>query len=121
MQDFIAPELREIATRLDVLEKSIGIRLDAQEGLTADRFKAVDSRFDAQEKSIAARMDAQEVRTADRFKAVDSQFRAIDARFDSAERVATERHAQIMQQFGQLNEVNELKVRMAPGGGQRAS
>jgi len=55
LQDFLAPELRELSARVDALE---------------------------------ARMDA---------------------RFDSAERLASERHAQTMQAIGRLADVYELR------------
>jgi len=49
LQDFLAPELRELTARIDALEEKI----DA-------RFRGVDSRFDAFGKSIDARFDAAE-------------------------------------------------------------
>ena len=44
VQDFLAPELRELKARVDALEK----RMD-------DRFKHVDERFDAAERTAQAR------------------------------------------------------------------
>jgi hypothetical protein len=59
IQDFLAPELREISTRLDAIEKHT------------------------------------------------------DQRFDAAERLATERHAQTLRAIAQLADVYELKERVA--------
>jgi outer membrane murein-binding lipoprotein Lpp len=46
VQDFLAPELRELKARVDALEK----RMD-------DRFKHVDERFDHAERTAQARHD----------------------------------------------------------------
>ena len=95
IQDFLAPELREISVRLDSLEKQFGLKLDA-----------LDKKFEA-------RLNAQESRTADRFAIVDKQLQAIEKRFDTAERLAADRHTQLLQQLQQINDVNELKIRIA--------
>lgn len=59
IQDFLAPELREISARLDALEKHT------------------------------------------------------DLRFDSVERLAAERHSQVMRAIAQLADIYELKERVA--------
>jgi len=73
IQDFLAPELREIATRLNALET----RLD------------------------------------DRFRVVDDQFKMVDDRFAAAERLASERHQQVLLAISRLADVYELKERVA--------
>jgi hypothetical protein len=66
LQDFLAPELRELTARIDALEERI-----------------------------------------------ETRFKGIDARFDSAERLASERHTQILQAIGRLADVYELRERVA--------
>jgi len=109
IQDFLAPELREISVRLDSLEKQFGLKLDA-----------VDTKIDSLDRRFGTRQDAFEARTADRFTAIEKQFQAIDKRFDAvdkrfdtAERLAADRHTQLLQQLQQINDVNELKIRIA--------
>lgn len=69
LQDFLAPELREIRTRLDAIDK----RLDG----------------------------------------VDKHFDQIDKRFDQTDRRADERHAEILRMFAALNDIRDLRERMA--------
>ena len=66
LQDFLAPELRELTARMDALE---------------ERFEA--------------------------------RFKGIDTRFDAAERLASERHTQLMQAIARLADVYELRERIA--------
>ncbi len=87
IQDFLAPELREIATRLNALET----RMD-------DRFKVVDDRFKMVE---------------DRFKMVEDRFKMVDDRLAMAERLASERHQQVLLAISHLADVYELKERGA--------
>jgi hypothetical protein len=91
IQDFLAPELREIAARIDALEARFGIQ-----------DKRIAERFDTQEKYINAR-----------FSAVDQRFSAVDKRFDEAEHRASERHAQVLEAITRLGEVYELRERVA--------
>jgi outer membrane murein-binding lipoprotein Lpp len=65
LQDFLAPELRELSARVNALEE---------------------------------RMDA--------------QFKEMGARFDGAERLASERHTQTMQAITRLADVYELRERI---------
>jgi len=84
LQDFLAPELRELSARVDALEE----RMNA--------------RFDAAEKTMDAR-----------FKELDTRFKGIDARVDSAERLGSERHAQTIQAIGRLADMYALSERVA--------
>jgi len=77
LQDFLAPELRELTARVDALEERMNARFDSIE------------------------------------KEVDMRFKGVDARFDSAERLASERHTQTMQAIGRLADVYELRERVA--------
>ena len=99
LQDFLAPELRAIAERLDALEKSMGIQFGAQE-------KSLGVRFDAQEKSLGIQFDAQEKQANERFK-------ALEWRMSTAEQLASERHVQLVQAIARMSDVFELKERIA--------
>jgi len=66
LQDFPAPELRELTARIDALEERFEVR-----------------------------------------------FKGIDTRFDAAERLASERHTQLMQAIARLADVYELRERIA--------
>jgi tetrahydromethanopterin S-methyltransferase subunit G len=70
LQDFLAPELKELSVRLDAIEK----RID-------ERFAALDQRIDAESKS--------------------------------AERIAAERHSQLMQAITRLADYYELRERIS--------
>jgi hypothetical protein len=65
LQDFLAPELRELSVRIEALEERM-----------------------------------------------DTRFKGIDARFDSAERLASERHSETLQAIGRLADVYELRERI---------
>ena len=104
LQDFLAPELRELPGRIDALEERMHARFDASEKETGLRFKELDSRF----QEINSRF-----RELDpRFKELDSRFQGVEERFDSAERLAPERHAQTMLAIGRLADVYELRERI---------
>ena len=83
-QDFLAPELRAIAVRIEELEKRMDLR-----------FKAVDDRFSVQDQKMNDRFTAQ------------------DQKMETAEQRATERHAQLMREISRLADVIELKERVA--------
>jgi hypothetical protein len=110
LQDFLAPELRAIAERLDALEKSMGIQFGAQE-------KSLGVRFDAQEKSLGVRFDAQEKSLGIQFDAQEKQanerFKALEWRMSTAEQLASERHVQLVQAIARMSDVFELKERIA--------
>jgi|HubBroStandDraft_1064217.scaffolds.fasta_scaffold51397_3 hypothetical protein len=69
LQDFLAPELRELFARVDALEERMQIRFQ----------------------SLA---------------------KGMDGRFESAERLASERHSQTMLAIGRLADVYELRERL---------
>ena len=62
VQDFLAPELREIKVRLEALEQKTGARFVSLEASITARIEALerkhDARFDAQDKLSAARHEA---------------------------------------------------------------
>jgi len=61
LQDFLAPELREIKARLDAIEKRLDDRfqqVDNRFQQVDSRFKQVDVRFDQAEQVAKARHDA---------------------------------------------------------------
>ena len=91
LQDFLAPELRELSARVDAFEERMNARFDEAE-------KRMEARFGASEERTDARFDTSERRT--------------EARFDSAERLASERHAQTMLAIGRLADVYELRERL---------
>jgi hypothetical protein len=97
LQDFLAPELRELSVRIDALEERMQARFDALEKGMDARFREVEAGF-------------REVEAG--FREVDTRFKGIDAKFDSAERLASERHAQTMLAIGRLADVYELRERV---------
>jgi hypothetical protein len=71
-------------------------------------------------RSIAARLDSIEAKMDERFKGVDERLKGIEERFklqdwrmNSAEQLASDRHAQILQAVARLADVYELKERVA--------
>ena len=71
----------------------------------ASELRELTARVGALEARMDARFDAQE-------KSVDGRFKGIDARFDASERLASERHSQVMQAIGRLADVYELGERI---------
>jgi len=97
LQDFLAPELRELTARVDALENRMNDRFDSIE-------KRTDARFDTLEKRI------------------DSRFVALDDRTDAADRLSSERHNPTMQAITRLADVYELRERITRiEAGERAS
>jgi len=76
LQDFLAPELRELSARVGALEE----RMEA-------RFNAVDKRIDRLEQRVEDRL-------------VD------------AERLASERHGQVLQAIARLADIYDLRERI---------
>ena len=65
IQDFLAPELRALVTRIDALEKVMNAKFDAME----TKFEAFDTKFTAQDSKI----DSLRARMEDRFSALDAK------------------------------------------------
>ena len=91
MQDFLAPELRAIAARLDALEK----RFDESEKRHEKFADKIDKRFDSVDK---------------RFDSIGDK---VDRQFQEAEKRAEKRHDISMLLLGSLANYNELRERMA--------
>ncbi len=80
LQDFVAPELRELRARIDALE-------DQQKQFRAEtekRFDKIDARFD----KLDARFEKLEGKLADRHEQLVTEIRRTAAIHDLAERVA---------------------------------
>jgi len=115
VQDFLAPELKEISVRLDSIEilnlerfKESGRRFDAQEALNAERFKDIGRRFEAQEA-----LNVERFKNIDRrFEEMDRRFIEIDRRFDRAEERANERLDLILTKLAVVSDVTELRFRV---------
>jgi tetrahydromethanopterin S-methyltransferase subunit G len=88
VQDFLAPELRELKARLEALEK----RMD-------ERFAHVDDEFTHLEKRMDERFAHSE--------------QIMDERFEFAERRAEQRHEAVVQTLNHLANYNEMRERLA--------
>jgi tetrahydromethanopterin S-methyltransferase subunit G len=84
LQDFIAPELRAIAARLEALEK----------------------RFDGFENSIGQRFEAAE-------KHFDQRMQGFEKRLDDLEHRADKRHDEVMAAIRQVIDYNSIQQRLA--------
>jgi tetrahydromethanopterin S-methyltransferase subunit G len=82
LQDFLAPEMREIKARLDALEK---------------RFDVVDRKFDGIDR---------------KFDGIDRKFDGIDRRFDDMELRAEKRHDAVMQALTDYTDVRIRLARL---------
>lgn len=110
LQDFLAPEVRELTARVESLEKRMDIRFDALE-------KRVDARADALEKQAEARAGSLEERTRARAEAVERRMDDLEAEvksgFAAVERLASERHTQTLQAIARLSDIYELRERIS--------
>jgi len=94
VQDFVAPELRELRARIDALEEQ-------QKQFRADvdkRFDTVDKRFDAVDK---------------RFDAVDGRFDKVDARFEKLEDKLSDMRDELITEIRRTASIYDLTVRVA--------
>ena len=83
IQDFLAPQLRELAARMDSLEKvmvakfdAVDFKLESFNQQMNSKFEAVESKFDALSQRMNSKFEAQEAN-------VDSLRREMNARFDA--------------------------------------
>lgn len=94
VQDFLAPELREVRAKLDGIEK----RIDALEKHTDERFATLEKHMDG------------------RFVAADLRFtdlqRSLDERFNSAEKSANTRHEAVVLMFQAAFKLAEVERRL---------
>jgi predicted nuclease with TOPRIM domain len=87
VQDFVAPELRELRARIDALEEQ-------QKQFRAD----VDKRFDTVDK---------------RFDAVDGRFDKVDARFEKLEDKLSDMRDELITEIRRTASIYDLTVRVA--------
>jgi predicted nucleic acid-binding Zn-ribbon protein len=94
MQDFIAPELRELRVRIDALEeqqKQFRADVDQRLGTVDKRFDTVDKRFDA----------------------IDGRFEKLDARFEKLEDKLSDRHDELVAEIRRAAALHDLTIRVA--------
>ncbi len=104
LQDSLAPELRAIAVRLDVLEERFDERFNAVDKELANvdqRSDALDSRFN--------RSDARMNDIEEQIVGLDHRPVAIEKRFEEAERRADRRHDEVMSSFRQLIDLSAIQ------------
>lgn len=94
VQDFVAPELRELRARIDALEEQ-------QKQFRADvdkRFDAIDGRFD---------------KVDDQFGKVDARFDKVDARFEKLEDKLDAVRDELITEIRRTASIYDLTVRVA--------
>jgi hypothetical protein len=84
LQDFLAPELRELKTRIEALENSMGERFNHAEKLEKERFDHVANRFE----QIAGRFEQAERNAENRQVAILAEIKGLENYADLRERVA---------------------------------
>ncbi len=90
IQDFLAPELREIKARLDALEK----RFEESGKHVDQRFNQVDQRFEQVNQRFA------------------EAAKHVDERFEQAEKRADERQQHLMLSLNNIANYNEMRDRL---------
>ncbi len=103
LQDFLAPELRAIAVRLDALEKRIDERFAETDKTSKMRFDAVDQRFAEADKTSKVRFDAVDQRFAEADKTSKVRFDAVDRRLAEADKTSKVRFDAVDQRLGEFN------------------
>ncbi len=98
VQDFVAPELRELRTRINALEEQqTQFRADLDK-----RFDAVDGRFEKLEDSVSKGFDA-----------VDKRFDKVDARFEKLEEKISDMRDELITEIRRTASIYDLTVRVA--------
>jgi hypothetical protein len=95
VQDFLAPELREIKARLEALEATTKLRFDA-----------VQVQFASLEETMKARFDAVQVQFA-------SLEGTMNARFDTQDKIMAAQHAAVMSALTNLTNYSALAERLS--------
>lgn len=98
MQDFLAPELRQISARLDGLEK----RLESSDR----KIDQVDLRAEKRHVEANTKMDQVKQRAEKRHE-------HLSARLDEADRKAERRHDEVMMALRSAADTSDIKVRLA--------
>jgi hypothetical protein len=106
LQDFVAPELRAISVRLDVLEKRFEERFQLSEKRFDERFQHLEKRFDE-------KLEASEKRLGQRIDFLDKRLDGLEQKIDHVDRRAEKRHDEVMSSIKQLINFSLLEQRLA--------
>jgi hypothetical protein len=113
MQDFLAPELRAIAVRLDAVEALIG----ANERHAEERFKDAEARTQQRFSDISQLAQDAEARTQQRFSDISQLAQDAEARtqqrFSEVERRAEQRHSETLNAIASLSNYQAVLERLA--------
>jgi tetrahydromethanopterin S-methyltransferase subunit G len=115
IQDFVAPDLKALATRLDALEKHVDERFAAAEKTANARFDAVYARFDvvdARFDAMSTRLDTLEKRIDERFTAAEKQ---VDLKFQTLSNQMAANHAALMQALDLDRRMERVEAKLAAG------
>lgn len=85
LQDFLAPELREIRTRLDAMDR----RLDIVESANDVRYHALTQRVESVSQSLSQRLDSIENANGVRYQAIVQRLEQIQQSFAFDKRIST--------------------------------
>jgi len=106
VQDFLTPELRAIAVRLDSLERIV----EANESRADKRFQRleahIDKRFQSSEAQFDKRLQASESHLEKRFQTLHGSMQEMDARSEK-------RHAEGLAALDKLTDYHAVLVRLA--------
>jgi len=89
IQDFVAPDMKAIAARIEALEKEMGIQFKALRSEFDVRFTAADHKVDSLKNEMNVRFTSTEQRIA-------SLEKEMNLRFTAAEQLAASRHENLM-------------------------
>ncbi len=110
LQDFIAPELRAIAVRLDALEK----RFEVADKKAEDRFAATDRKIDNQFNTLDKKIDDVDKRAEKRHDELRSDLAA-------AEKRSEKRQDELLSAIRQNIDFNAIEQRVAKLESERAA
>jgi hypothetical protein len=105
LQDFLAPELRAVAAKFDVIESKI----DAVNARVSSVERTMDTRISALEKTVEARFSATEKTMEARFSATE---KTMETRFSAAEEKANVRQEMILVQFQHVKNLLDVDKRL---------
>jgi peptidoglycan hydrolase CwlO-like protein len=113
LQDFLAPELREIKVRLDVVEK----RVDGVDR----KIDKLDEKIDRVSESLNSKIDMVGGTLNAKIEKLNEKIDRLEDKFDIMDRRSEQRHDSLMMQLGRMSNESEILERLARLEGQRSA
>jgi Skp family chaperone for outer membrane proteins len=105
VQDFLAPELRAVAVRLEALEKAV----EANECRAEKRYQALEAQMDKRFQTAEAQMDKRFQITESHF---EKRFQSLQGEMEKSESRSVARHGEVMSAISRIVDYHAVLERL---------